>query len=148
MKENNSSHFLGKLLLLLLSLSAIVGIIFLKRASEQPAHSATAPAAARPLPIAVPDTTLDTPDLAIPVETVAISLPDTIGKDKRPPYEAGYEDGYISGMDDGSQNADRATYDDSSNFPLPAERNDYARGYSEGYARGFKDGREGRQFNI
>lgn len=100
--------------------------------------------------VAVPDTT-SLPDVApAERETVIVStLSDTIlGRDKRQPYEAGYEDGYAAGCDDGADKADHASYDETNNFNTPADRENYVRGYREGYAKGYDDGGKGKQFNI
>ena len=69
-------------------------------------------------------------------------------KDKRNPYEAGYDDGYAAGCDDGAAGTDHASYDETNNFALPAEKQNYVKGYREGYAKGYDDGRQGKQFNI
>lgn len=100
--------------------------------------------------VAVPDTTAAPGTLPAEVDTVVPSvLPDTLlGRDKRPPYEAGYEDGYSTGCDDGAAKQEHAGYDESNNFNTPADREAYVRGYREGYAKGYEDGMSGKQFNI
>lgn len=59
--------------------------------------------------VAVPDTTIDPGTLPQVSDTVQPSqLPDTIlGKDKRDPYEAGYDDGYAAGCDDGAAHTEK-----------------------------------------
>lgn len=137
--------------LILFCLLAVVSIVYMKHSSatQKQLVSPDAPNAPQQQ-IAVPDTTVDpgilpqTPDTIVPSQ-----LPDTIlGRDKRNPYEAGYDDGYNTGCDDGAANTDHANYDDSSTFASSTEKANYARGYREGYAKGFEDGREGKQFNI
>lgn len=143
--ENKATFFF----FLLLAILAVGGIIYLKSLSDSSEdNQALSSEAIGNLPIAVPDTGLLSPDVLETAETLIVAMPDTIGKDKRPAYEAGYEDGYFSGMDDGSQNAERASYDDSNSFPTPAEHTAYTKGYSEGYEKGFQDGRDGKQFSI
>ena len=100
--------------------------------------------------IAIPDTTV-APDLLPPTaDSLDFSvLPDTLlGKDKRNPYEAGYEDGYGAGCDDGAVGTHRASYDETSNFHTQVEKQNYTKGYREGYAKGYDDGSNGKQFNI
>ena len=62
--------------------------------------------------VAVPDTTVDPGTLPQVPDTVQTSqLSDTIlGKDKRNPYEAGYDDGYTAGCDDGAAHTEKANY--------------------------------------
>lgn len=134
----------------LICLLVFGGIIFLKRTSvEQRGHSSgwnNAPSAQ----VAVPDTTVSPDVLPVTPDTVAPSvLPDTIlGKDTRDPFEAGYEDGYLSGCDDGAMEQEQASYDDSNTFRSATARQEYVRGYREGYAKGYDDGLAGHQFNI
>lgn len=130
----------------------VLGIIYMKKSTvdHAPLPGAEDPATVANHPVAVPDTSVD-PTVMPPVaDTMAnTQLPDTIlGRDKRSPYEAGYEDGYAAGCDDGAAGQEKATYDESSNFATAAERQTYAGGYREGYAKGFDDGKQGKQFNI
>ena len=149
MKQKPTDNKATFIFFILLALLAVGGIIYLKSLSDSAEDSqALSSGTGNELPIAVPDTSLLSSDVLETAETLIVAMPDTIGKDKRPPYEAGYEDGYFNGMDDGSQNAERASYDDSNSFPSPTEQATYTKGYSEGYAKGFQDGREGKQFSI
>lgn len=68
--------------------------------------------------------------------------------DARSPLDAGYEDGYYAGMIDGVSGDDRASYDESSQFPDPQQRQAYADGYRRGYAQGYQDGLEGKEFSV
>ena len=78
-----------------------------------------------------------------------VAIPDTVlGRDPRNPYEAGSEDGYAAGCDDGAVRTPNATYDESSSFRTATERQNYAKGYAEGYEKGYHDGENNRQFNI
>lgn len=99
--------------------------------------------------VAVPDTTVDPNVIPTEPDTIPSVLPDTIlGRDKREPYEAGYEDGYAAGCDDGAANANHASYDEESSYSQKADKDKYVKGYQEGYAKGFDDGKQGKQFNI
>lgn len=126
------------------------GIIYMKRSTsgKKALQNAAAPAAGRP--VAVPDTSAAPGTVPAETDSVVPSvLPDTLlGRDTRQPYEAGVEDGYSAGCDDGAAEQERASYDETSNFRTPADRAAYARGYREGYAKGYEDGQQGKQFNI
>ena len=65
---------------------------------------------------------------------------DTVSMDLRLPSDAGYEDGYFAGLQDGLDDMERASYDDTSKFPTEAQRRNYADAYKRGYAQGFADG--------
>lgn len=139
------------LVTLIVGLLCAAGIIWIKSQSESGNAPLPPAGGGRANPaVAVPDTTIDSTYLPSSPDTVVRSeVPDTlIGHDRRPPYEAGYEDGYSAGCDDGAAQADRASYDETSNFARRADRADYVRGYREGYAKGYEDGRSGKQFGI
>lgn len=154
MTNNNTSQAQGRwktVLILLLCILVVLGIIFMKRSSsEQKAMQNSVPPESGNQQVAVPDTTADPSALPAAPDTVEhYELPDTLlGKDKRSPYEAGYEDGYTAGCDDGALGEEQATYDESSNFRSETDRQTYAKGYREGYEQGFEDGKAGKQFNI
>lgn len=136
--------------ILIACLLIVAGIVYMKHSSGEQKTLGAPGADGTASPIAVPDTTADPAALPQTADSAVVSqLPDTLlGKDKRDPYEAGYEDGYASGCDDGAAGTDRATYDETNNFRTAAEQHDYVRGYREGYAKGYEDGRQGKQFNI
>lgn len=136
------------ILFIILAAGVVAAIIFTKTASERPLQGRSAGEDGGNAPIAVPDTSSDHADLPAVPDTVTISVPDTLARDTRPPYEAGYEDGYLNGMDDGAENQRNATYDETSHFPSQGERAGYVQGYRDGYAKGFDDGLNRRQFNI
>ena len=71
-----------------------------------------------------------------------MAVPDTLDNAPASPAEAGYDDGYLSGNTDGMNNDERATYDESSQYPTPDARQSYAAAYRRGYAAGFADGRK------
>lgn len=137
--------------ILLFCILIVIGIIYMKHTSgEQRQLVAPGSVDTSSQQIAVPDTTID-PDIlpATPDTVQASQLSDTLlGKDKRSPYEAGYDDGYATGCDDGAASTDHANYDDTNSFATSAEKQQYVRGYREGYAKGYDDGRQGKQFNI
>ena len=138
-------------LLICFGLLCIGAIIWLKLAGDKRTSSG------RDIPVAppdssnavvVPDTSIDAGTLSSSTDSFAVSPPDSIGKDRRPPFEAGDEDVYLAGMDDGAAHTPQASYDESNSFKTIDERAAYVRGYREGYAKGFEDGSKGRQFNI
>lgn len=133
-----------------IALLIVCGIIYLKHSSGEPQTKGVTGDSLSSAPVAVPDTTIEQGVLPQTSDTAALSaLPDTIlGRDHRHPYEAGYEDGYATGCDDGAARSERASYDETNYFSSQAERNDYARGYREGYEKGYTDGIQGNQFNI
>lgn len=137
--------------ILLFCILIVIGIIYMKHSSGEQRQliAPGAPDTTQPQ-IAVPDTSIDPDVLPQTPDTVQPSqLSDTLlGKDKRNPYEAGYDDGYANGCDDGAAGTEHATYDDSNSFSTSAEKQQYVRGYREGYSKGYEDGRQGKQFNI
>ena len=108
MNYNHSSHPRKRwrvVLFIVGCLLVVCGIVYMKRTSTgQKLLSAPLPSDTASRHIAIPDTTI-APDLLPPTaDSLDFSvLPDTLlGKDKRDPYEAGYEDGYGAGCDDGA----------------------------------------------
>lgn len=139
-------HFLIFLLVAFLLVAAIVA---LKTASGGLySGNPDASDSLRQAPIASPDTTLASDVPQVESETF-VSPADSISVDTRPADDAGYEDGYLQGMDDGALGLEkRAGYDESSAFPSARQRQQYAEAYREGYEKGFADGKNGRQFSI
>lgn len=138
-------------LLICFGLLCIGAIIWLKLVGDKRTSSG------RDIPVApqdssnavvVPDTSIDAGTLSSSPDSFDVAPPDSIGKDRRQPFEAGDEDGYLAGMDDGAAHTPQASYDESNSFKTIDERAAYVRGYREGYAKGFEDGSKGRQFNI
>ena len=149
--KNIKSNHLNLLIKTIICLLIVSGIIYMKFISdEQKALLPNSTHQIENVDIAIPDTTVSTDIIPISTDSVVPSiLPDTVlGKDKRRPYEAGYEDGYAAGCDDGFDGHTRNNYDESNNFSTESEQNEYVRGYQEGYETGFKDGKNGKQFNI
>lgn len=146
----NRNNRWRNLSLVLLSLLIVGGIVYMKQTSNAektwnstPIHDTIYQQ------VAIPDTTL-APETVPAADTIPpYTLPDTVlGRDPRNPYEAGYEDGYAAGCDDGAVRTPNATYDESSSFRTASERQNYAKGYAEGYDKGYHDGENNRQFNI
>lgn len=149
--HNNQDNRWRTVAIFCICLLVIVGIVYMKHSSnEQKLYSTLHSPDSSHQQVAIPDTTIDPTTLPQSADTVVTTqLPDTIlGKDTRNPYEAGYDDGYASGCDDGAAGTNHASYDETSSFSTNAERQNYAKGYREGYAKGYEDGRQGKQFNI
>ncbi len=144
MTTKSPHNNLRRAVLIVLGIMVSLGIVLLKRTVG---YQHNLPSVEEKT-IARPDTTLTTPLPTLSTDTTTTYRTDSLGIDRRPPYEAGYEDGYFNGMDDGSQNDLNATYDESSTFPEEHQRNTYTGGYREGYRQGFADGKIGKQFNI
>lgn len=68
--------------------------------------------------------------------------------DERTPADAGYEDGYFAGITDGVAGDERASYDETSQFPTAEDRQRYTDAYRRGYEQGFQDGLEGKEFSV
>ena len=144
--QNKGHYFIWLILIAALA----VGIVFLKKMGGDDRNLRREKKSVDTASVARPDTTLDSGVVLPPVnDTVMSPLPDTLlGRDRRNPYEAGYEDGYAAGCDDGANDTPRATYDETNNFVGRKERKDYVRGYREGYAVGLEDGVSEQQFGI
>ena len=136
--------------IVLFCLLVVIGIIYMKHSSGEQKLLVPSGTSDTAHQVAVPDTTIAPEVMPQASDTVqSTQLPDTIlGRDTRSPYEAGYDDGYAAGCDDGAAKADHATYDETNNFATKPEQQNYVRGYREGYAKGYDNGRQGKQFNI
>lgn len=140
-KTDHRETLLRALLLLLLLLGAGAAIVYLKKSSDQPLTPEDLARRDSLRQIDSPDTTL-TPDLPAPAEPAPTDTltPDTLTTDQRVPSDAGYEDGYFAGLEDGISSQERFSYDETSQFPNPAQRRNYAEAYRRGYAQGYADG--------
>lgn len=148
---NRDDNRWSTIMVILVCLLIVGGIIYMKYITDgQKSLSPSLQRTEQDNEVAIPDTSMEPGILPVTPDSVIPSvLPDTVlGKDTRLPYEAGYEDGYATGCDDGVANHLKASYDESNNFHTASEQKDYIRGYKEGYEEGFKDGKEGKQFNI
>lgn len=90
--------------------------------------------------MASPDTTTAPAESAPTLDSTTEQPTDTVSVDQRLPSDAGYEDGYFAGLQDGFDDMERASYDDSSKFPTAEQRSNYTDAYKRGYAQGFTDG--------
>lgn len=125
---------------------AVAGaIIFMKHRSDKPLRP-DGTFADSTLRVAIPDTaaTIDDPYM----EEALQASRDTMATDTRIPSEAGYEDGYWAGYDDGTAGTEHASYDTTSRFPHAAQRDNYAQQYAKGYDDGFKAGKVGKPFEA
>ena len=127
--------------LLFIALLLVAGglIVYLKRSTDVPLTPADNDDTHR---MAVPDTAENLPAAPVEESTPAAPTEDPLGDEERDPAVAGYNDGYLSGNTDGMNNDERATYDESSQYPTPDARQSYAAAYRRGYAAGFADGRK------
>ena len=152
-RKDNVSH-IWKGVIIAVCLLTVVGIFFLKRASDRRSpvyvqlHPEDSTAMKEHMPVAVPDTSIDTTYMPLLRDSVSVAASDSITRDTRGAYEAGSEDGYLAGMDDGATNHPHASYDTSNAFTRVQDKATYIRGYKEGYQKGFDDGSHGKQFNI
>lgn len=93
-----------------------------------------------------------TPVQAAPAGTADPNVtapPDSLmSTDERSPIDAGYEDGYYAGIIDGVAGDERASYDETSQFPTAEERKSYTDAYRRGYAQGYQDGLDGKDFSV
>ena len=147
-KTTNNNSTLGIKLIILIGIAIIAGIVLLKTLSNRPPVRPTVPSDS----IAIPDLPVTPEDSSTSLSATEslrpVAVSDTVGIDPRPPFEAGYEDGYLSGLDDGRVHKEKATYDESSAFRREEDQKAYAAGYREGYAIGYKDGLNGNEFNM
>ncbi len=135
---------------ILLCIVAVGVTVFLKTSTGETKNlHAVGEADSAEQKVAIPDTTADSTLIPVTADSISTALPDTIlGRDKRNPYEGGYEDGYASGCDDGAAGTKNASYDEECSYTKTSDRQNYVKGYREGYTKGFDDGQHGKQFNI
>lgn len=151
---NNSPQqkraILPLIFIIVAGVALVCTIIFLKRGSDRPLmpDGTFSDSLNR---TAIPDTTTDNSA----AENSGTAPMDSMTMDLRVPSDAGYEDGYWAGYDDGaSEHGDngtsyyKASYDDTSKFPNAAQRLNYKNQYVKGYEEGFKAGRAGKPFEI
>jgi hypothetical protein len=132
------------ILLLLLVALMLGAIVYLKNNAQIPV-SGTLPVDDTLGNMAVPDTTSPADVSPLVGDTVVSAPADTKGRDPRPADEAGEEDGYWTGLYDGTAGRERSEADVESNFPTQRERDSYAASYAEGYRRGYEEGSRHRK---
>lgn len=125
-------------------LLAIGLVVFLKRSTDVPLTPEQAAQRDSISHIATPDTTFAPDETTNDHHTPYSASPDSVSQDLRVPSDAGYQDGYFAGLEDGINDDERASYDESSQFPNASQRLNYAEAYRRGYAQGFSDG-QGRK---
>ena len=121
-------------------LLAVGIIVYLKRSTDVPLTPEGMAARDSVQRMASPDTTTAPAENAPTLDTTTEQSTDTVSVDQRLPSDAGYEDGYFAGLQDGLDDMERASYDDSSKFPTAEQRSNYTDSYKRGYAQGFADG--------
>lgn len=140
--SDRNETIIRSILFLVVVLLTLAIIVYLKRSSDVPLTPEGFAARDSVQRMATPDTTA-TPAEDYPLsDTVATPPADTVSMDLRLPADAGYEDGYFAGLQDGLDDMERASYDESSKFPTAAQRRNYADAYKRGYAQGFADGQQ------
>ena len=138
--SDRNETIIRSILFIAVVLLAVGIIIFLKRSSDVPLTPEGFAARDSAQRMATPDTTV-APTEDFPSNDTNTAQPtDTVSMDLRLPSDAGYEDGYFAGLQDGLDDMERASYDDTSKFPTEAQRRNYADAYKRGYAQGFADG--------
>lgn len=123
----------------------VIGYMKLKSDERSPIAPQVIAAAERsekpdtmPLPIAVPDTTIEQGILPILPDTLPAAPADSIGVDERTPHTAGREDGFLAGVYDREHVMEYGiSYDDTNTFPTDEEQAQYSEGYRDGYAEGY-----------
>ena len=120
-------------------LLAVGIIVYLKRSTDVPLTPEGMAARDSVQRMASPDTTAPA-ESAPTLDSTTEQPTDTVSVDQRLPSDAGYEDGYFAGLQDGLDDMERASYDDSSKFPTAEQRSNYTDSYKRGYAQGFTDG--------
>lgn len=121
-------------------LLAVGIIVYLKRSTDVPLTPEGMAARDSVQRMASPDTTTAPAESAPTLDSTTEQPTDTVSVDQRLPSDAGYEDGYFAGLQDGLDDMERASYDDSSKFPTAEQRSNYTDAYKRGYAQGFTDG--------
>ena len=119
---------------------AVAVIVYLKRSTDVPLTPEGIAARDSVQRMASPDTTSTPAENAPTLDSTTEQASDTVSVDQRLPSDAGYEDGYFAGLQDGLDDMERASYDDSSKFPTAEQRSNYTDAYKRGYAQGFADG--------
>ena len=146
--SSDTTAFIRVVLFVIILAATVCAVVYLKRSSDIPLTPEGVAARDSLRRIAHPDTTA-VPG-SIPADaTETRSVPShSVTMDPRVPSDAGYEDGYYAGITDGVVGEERASYDESSQFPEAAQRRNYAEAYRRGYAQGYADGLEGKEFGM
>ena len=138
--SDRNETIIRSILFIAVVLLAVGIIIFLKHSSDVPLTPEGFAARDSIQRMATPDTTTAPIEDFTSTDTDSSLPTDTVSMDLRLPSDAGYEDGYFAGLQDGLDDMERASYDDTSKFPTEAQRRNYTDAYKRGYAQGFADG--------
>lgn len=144
----DSTQFIRAVTFVVIFALSVVTVIYLKRSSDVPLTPEGIAARDSLRNIVHPDTTAAPEVQPAPPPTAYPAEPDSMSMDLRVPSDAGYEDGYYAGITDGVVGQERASYDESSQFPHASQRRNYAEAYRRGYAQGYADGLEGKEFGV
>lgn len=152
--SQHSSHSSGATTLIRVAMFVLIlaagvsAVVYLKRSSDIPLTPEGISARDSLRRMARPDTTAAPGSVPAGGGAEAAYPSDSVTVDLRVPSDAGYEDGYYAGITDGVVGEERASYDESSQFPEAAQRRNYAEAYRRGYAQGYADGIEGKEFGV
>ena len=138
--SDRNETIIRSILFIAVVLLAVGIIIFLKHSSDVPLTPEGFAARDSIQRMATPDTTTAPIEDFTSTDTDSSLPTDTVSMDLRLPSDAGYEDGYFAGLQDGLDDMERASYDNTSKFPTEAQRRNYTDAYKRGYAQGFADG--------
>ena len=145
---SDSTKFIRAVTFVVIIALSTATVIYLKRSSDVTLTPEGIAARDSLRNIVHPDTTaLPEVQPALPATTYPAEA-DSMSMDLRVPSDAGYEDGYYAGITDGVVGQERASYDESSQFPHASQRRNYAEAYRRGYAQGYADGLEGKEFGV
>ena len=148
MNNDNSTTLIRAVFFALIVAAAVGSVIYLKSSSDVPLTPEGIATRDSLLHMAKPDTGEDGQVRPGTSDDTLAAPTDSISLDVRTPADAGYEDGYYAGITDGVTGDERASYDESSQFPTANDRRTYADAYRRGYAQGYADGLEGKEFGI
>ena len=137
--SDRNETIIRSILFIAVVLLAVGIIIFLKRSSDVPLTPEGFAARDSAQRMATPDTTVAPTEDFPSSDTNTAQPTDTVSMDLRLPSDAGYEDGYFAGLQDGLDDMERASYDDTSKFPTEAQRRNYAQGFADGQNQGEED---------
>ena len=131
--SDRNETIIRSILFIAVVLLAVGIIIFLKHSSDVPLTPEGFAARDSIQRMATPDTTTAPIEDFTSTDTDSSLPTDTVSMDLRLPSDAGYEDGYFAGLQDGLDDMERASYDDTSKVPTEAQRRNYNEAAKGGY---------------
>lgn len=146
--SSDTTAFIRVVLFVVVLIATVCAVVYLKRSSDLPLTPEGVAARDSLRRIAHPDTTVSPGSVPADAAGTVEYPSDSVTMDLRVPSDAGYEDGYYAGITDGVAGEERASYDESSQFPEASQRRNYAEAYRRGYAQGYADGLEGKEFGM